>query len=132
MAHLLVLKTVRRRESKKEKRKKNITERDRETEKKICHNQLLGGDQLHPMAKDVIALSSYSWSHSVLRFSGFAAFTASSKFIRNTERERERRARSEGRTTTRNLPEEGEEESYLSCTRCCCPSKYGCLRRLTR
>ena len=45
---------------------------------------------MHPMAKDVIALSSYSWSHSVLRFSGFAAFTASSKFIRNTERERER------------------------------------------
>ena len=42
------------------------------------------------MAKDVIALSSYSWSHSVLRFSGFAAFTASSKFIRNTEREREK------------------------------------------
>lgn len=40
---------------------------------------------MHPMAKDVIALSSYSWSHSVLRFSGFAAFTASSKFIRNTE-----------------------------------------------
>ena len=58
------------------------------------------------MAKDVIALSSYSWSHSVLRFSGFAAFTASSKFIRNTERERERerKARSERRTRARRRP----------------------------
>ena len=71
VAHLLVLKTVRRRESKKRKEKKY---RNRETEKKICYNQLLGGDQLHPMAKDVIALSSYSWSHSVLRFSGSTAF----------------------------------------------------------
>ena len=75
---------------KKKREKKYYRERERPTEKKICYNQLLGGDQLHPMAKDVIALSSYSWSHSVLRFSGFAAFTASSKFIRNTEREREK------------------------------------------
>ena len=98
-------------------------------EKKICYNQLLGGDQLHPMAKDVIALSSYSWSHSVLRFSGFAAFTASSKFIRNTilQRERERKE-----SEVRRENERKEEETYLSCTRCCCPSKYGCLRRLTR
>ena len=45
------------------------------------------------MAKEVIALSSYSWSHSVLRFSGFAAFTASSKFIRNTILQREKKGK---------------------------------------
>ena len=72
---------------------------------------------MHPMAKDVIALSSYSWSHSVLRFSGFAAFTASSKFIRNTERERERKE-----SEVRRENDSKEEETYLSCIRCCCPS----------
>ena len=68
---------------------------------------------MHPMAKDVIALSSYSWSHSVLRFSGFAAFTASSKFIRNTARERERKeseVRRENESKEEDLPEEEEEE----------------------
>ena len=80
---------------------------------------------MHPMAKDIIALSSYSWSHSVLRFSGFAAFTASSKFIRNTERERERKeseVRKENESKEETYLSEEEEETYLSCTRCCCPS----------